>query len=193
MVKFSDLVRGLSTIFKNNFPTYNIYAEPITQNIKRPAFHINAIPIASNNFNEYYREQNCLVDITYFSDEQADLQSHLKNLDMSNTIQTVLNTDIKVLDRNINLQNLEYNWDDARLLHTTFELMWYNENEVTEAYLNSHQVMEHFEIEIDGNVCYEYFITLDGEVFKTKKGDTFYVKCSDDEINLLREQNKIVI
>ena len=193
MVKFSDLVNGISKILKTNFANCNIYVEPITQNIKRPAFHINAIPLATDNFNEYYREQQCLVDITYFSKEQADLQSHLKNLDMANTLQTVLNTDIKVLDRNINLQGLEYNWDDARLLHTTFTLMWYNENEVTEAYLNSHELMEHFTIDFEVNGCYEYFVTSEGEVFKTKFGETFYVRCTDKEIEMLRNSNKIVI
>lgn len=193
MIKYTDLVNGLVKILSTNFPTYNVYKEPIIQNIKRPAFHINVLPIASNNFNEYYREQTCLVDITYFSDEQADLQSHLKNLEMTNSLQTVLNTDIKVLDRNINLQELDFTWDDERVLHTQFNLMWYNENEVTKAYLDSHVVMEHFEITFDTIGCYEYFITTDGEVFKTKKGEIFYVKCTDVEIEMLRDQNKIVI
>lgn len=190
MIKFNDLVNGLSKILKTNFPTYKIYTEEIKEGLKRPAFHILTMPLTSNNFNQYYREQQCLIDISYFSDEKSDLQSNIMNLEMSNKLQTVLNTELKVLDRDLNIQELQFETVE-RVLHTTFTLIWYNENEVTKAYLDSHVIMEHFTITFDG-LCYEYLVTSTGEVFKTKDG-IFYVKCTDAEIMELRDRNKIVI
>lgn len=191
MLKFNDVVNGLCEILSSNFITYNIYTEEIIQELIRPAFHINVIPITSNNFNEYYREQQCIVDISYFSDEDTDLQSNAKNLEMSNNLQSVLNTDLKILDRNLHLQELQFDTID-KVLHTILTLMWYNENEVTQAYLDQFQIMQHFEINIDATQCYEYFVTSLGEVFRaTKTG--FFVKCDDAEIEMLRDRNKIII
>lgn len=191
IVTFNDIVNGLKLILSTNFIDYNIYFEEIKQEMARPAFHINMMPLTSNNFNQYYREQRCLVDISYFSEESTDLQSNFKNLEMSNKIQSVLNTDIKVLDRNLNLQELEFETVD-RILHTTFNLMWYNENEVTQAYLNQFQLMEHFTVTFENDICYEYYVTSLGEVFKASDGD-FYIKCTDAEIEMLRDRNLIKI
>lgn len=191
MIKFNDLLNGLKKILSDNFKDHKVYSEKIIQKINRPAFHINLMPLVSNNFNIYYREQRAMVDISYFSDEPPDLQSSVKNFDMANILQSVLNTDIKVLDRNLNLQGLEFEIID-RVLHTTFELMWYNENEVTQAYLNQFQIMEHFTVEVDAFNCFEYFVTNLNEVFKAIN-QGFYVKCTDAEIEMLRDRNLIKI
>lgn len=190
MIKFNDLKNGLTKILSSNFAGHTVYTEEIKQGIKRPAFHINIIPLTSNNFNVYYREQQAMVDIAYFSDEKPDLQSNMKNFEMANALETALNTDIKVLDRNLNLQELEFDTVD-RVLHTTFTLMWYNENEVTKAFIESHQVMERFTIDIVGG-CIEYIVTSDAEVYKSSDGD-FYVLCTDAEIEMLRDRNMIKI
>lgn len=191
MIKFNDLVNGLQNILESNFVGYKVYFEEIKQHMQRPAFHINVIPLASNNFNMYYREQQCLIDIAYFSNEKPDLQSNTSNLEIANRLQSVLNMDIKVLDRNINLQELQFETID-RVLHTTFTLMWYNENEVTQAYLNQFTIMQHFTIEFSATDCKEYIVTSQGEVFRASDGG-FYIKCTDAEIEMLRDRNKIVI
>lgn len=190
MVKFEDLSNGICKILKTSFPTHKIYTEEIKQGMQRPSFFVSIIPLASDNFNTYYREQRAMVDISYFSEEKSDLQSNKKNFEMAHKLQSVLNTDLKILDRNLNLQELEYETVE-RVLHTTFNLMWYNENEVTKTYFDTFQLMEHFTVEfIKG--CYEYYVTSEGEVYKTLNGD-FYVKCTDSEIEMLRDRNLIKI
>ncbi len=189
-VKFNDLVNGLSKILKTNFPNYKIYADEIIQGFQRPAFHINLQPLSSNNFNQYYREQNVLIDITYFSDSAKDLQLQKDNFEMANNLENVLNTDLKVLDRNLNIQELEFDVVD-KILHTTINLMWYNENEVTKAYLNQFQIMQHFYLTIN-NECWQYYVTSTGDIYKTVNGD-FFVKCIDNEIAMLRDQELIKI
>jgi len=147
LVKFNDLLNGLKTILFNAFSGHAIYSEEITQGMKRPSFHINLKPLSSINFNDYYRQQRALIDISYFSDEAADLQSNLKNFAMANNLESVLNTDIKVLDRNLNLQELEFETVD-RVLHSTFTLLWYNENEVTQAFLNQFNIVQEIVVDI---------------------------------------------
>ena len=191
MVKFSDLLNGLKTILFNNFSGHRIYSEAIAQDLKRPSFFIQLMPLSSKNFNEYYREQRALVDISYYSDEAPDLQSNFKNFEMANAMQSVLNTDIKVLDRNLNLQELEFETVD-RVLHSTFTLIWYNENEVTQAYLNQFQVMQHFTISLHEATEFEYFVMDNGEIYKLTR-DGFYVLCTDEEIEELRDENLIKI
>jgi len=191
MVKFSDLLNGLTKILFTNFAGHKIYSEEIVQGMKRPSFFIQLMPLSSLNFNEYYREQRALVDISYFSDEAPDLQSNLKNFEMANAMQSVLNTDIKVLDRNLNLQELEFETVD-RVLHSTFTLIWYNENEVTQAYLNQFQVMEHFTISLHKATETQYFVMDNGEVYKLTR-DGFYVLCTVEEVEELRDENLIKI
>lgn len=191
MVKFSDLLNGLKTILFNNFTGHTIYSEEIKQGMKRPSFFIQLMPLVSHNFNEYYREQRALVDISYYSDEKPDLQSNFKNFEMANNLESVLNTDIKVLDRNLNLKELEFETVE-RVLHSTFTLIWYNENEVTQAYLNQFQVMQHFTVRLHEASEFEYFVMDNGEVFKLTH-DGFYVKCTDEEIEMLRDENLIKI
>lgn len=190
-IKFNDLLNGLKKILKTNFPEYKIYTEEVIQNLTRPCFHINLMPLTSNNFNKYYREQKALVDISYFSDEKKDLQTNYKNFDMMNKLQNVINTDIKVLDRNINMQELEFDTID-KVLHTMFNLSWYNENEVTQSYINQFKIMQevHINENVIGNTC--VIITSNGEVFKTSEGG-FYARCTPDEIIILRDSGYIKI
>ena len=119
MVKYLDMVRAIAKLLKTSFPTYNIYTEEIKQGMKRPAFHINLMPQSSVNFNRYYREQRILVDVSYFSEEDPDLQSSQKNLDMANILQNVFNLGIPALDNVVFLGGLTFNVVD-RVLHTTF-------------------------------------------------------------------------
>lgn len=191
MIKFNELLSGITRILKDNFRDHTIYKEEIKQDMTRPAFHVNMMPLSSTNFNKYYREQRVLIDISYFSDDMPDLQKRTANFDMMNKLQSVLNTDIKVLDRNINLQELEFDTVD-RVLHTTFNLMWYNENEVTQAYLDQFQIMQHFTVEFDATDFEEYLVTSTGEVYKTSEGG-FYIACTDSEIEMLRDRNLIKI
>lgn len=188
---FNDLTNGLAKILKNSFPTYKIYSEEIRQGIKRPALHINVMPLASNNFNKYYREQRALVDISFFSDESPDLQSNLSNLTIANVMQNALNTELKILDRSINLQELEYEAVDG-IFHTTFNLMWYNRNEVTEAYLAQFPKVQKVIInsEVFGNSC--LFITNNGDVYKTSEGG-FYTLCTSNEVVELRNAGYITL
>jgi len=190
LVKFSDLLNGLKTILFNNFTGHRIYSEAIAQDLKRPSFFIQLFPLSSKNFNEYYREQRALIDISYYSDEGPDLQSNFKNFEMANAMQSVLNTDIKVLDRNLNMQELEFETVD-RVLHSTFSLSWYNENEVTQAYLNQFQVMQEFELSIN-EVTNMYYVTNESQVFKATDNG-FYAKVADEEIETLRDSNLIKI
>lgn len=182
MIKFSDIVRHLSKLLKGSFPTYNIYTEEIIENVKRPAFHINLMPESSSNFNIYYREQACMVDISYFSDEKPDLQSRLKNMDMCNTLQGILNTNLSVLDRKLIINNLTFDIVD-RVLHTTFTLLWYNENEVTQAYINQHKIISEVifndGFSVIGTNC--VLLTADGKYYKVIDGE-FYIECTPDEI-----------
>lgn len=195
MITFNDIPNAISATLTKAFPTHTKYFEEITQKIHRPAFHINVMPESSVNFNKYYREQNLLVDITYFSDEQPALQSKTDNFDMINKLQNVLNMSLEVKDRKLNIQQLNFDIID-RLLHATFNLMWYNENEVTEAYLNTLSIIK--EVIINGDVthevkeCQKVLITKDGEVFKTIDGN-FYVRCSDEEVTQLIKDGLINI
>ena len=191
MVGFNDLLNGLKKILSSNFTGHAIYSEEIKQGMKRPSFFIQVMPLSSLNFNEYYREQRALVDISYFSDEPADLQSNSKNFAMTNNLEAVLNTDIKVLDRNFNLQELEFETVD-RVLHSTFNLLWYNENEVTQAYLNQFQIMQTFTVSVNEATEYVYYVTSDSQVFKATN-DGYYAKVTDSEIAALRDENLIKI
>lgn len=159
--------------------------------MQRPSFQIQLMPLVSRNFNEYYREQRALIDISYYSDEKPDLQSNFKNFAMANSLENVLNTDIKVLDRNLDLQELEFETVD-RVLHSTFNLIWYNENEVTQAYLNQFQIMQEFAFTIENEAEYIYYVTNDAQVFKATN-DGFYAKVADEEIETLRDSNLIKI
>jgi len=190
-IKFNDLVNGISKILKTNFPTHKIYTEEIIQKLERPCFHINTKPLKSNNFNKYFREQRVLVDISYFSDEKKDLQTNGNNFNMMNNLETVINTDIKVLDRNLNVQELEFDTID-KVMHAMFNLTWYNENEVTQTYINQFQIMQYVHINenVIGNLC--VIITSNGEVFKTNEGG-FYIRCTPDEIVALRDNGYIKI
>ena len=191
MVKFNDLLNGLKTILFNNFTGHAIYSEEITQGMKRPSFFIQLMPLSSLNFNDYYRQQRALIDISYFSDEAADLQSNFKNFEMANNLEAVLNTDIKVLDRNLNLQELEFETVD-RILHSTFTLLWYNENEVTKAYLNQFNIVQEIVVDIGQATESQYSVTEFGEVYKSTN-DGYYTKSTDAEIEMLRDENLIKI
>jgi len=191
LVKFNDLLNGLKTILFNNFTGHAIYSEEITQGMKRPSFFIQLMPLSSLNFNDYYRQQRALIDISYFSDEAADLQSNFKNFEMANNLEAVLNTDIKVLDRNLNLQELEFETVD-RILHSTFTLLWYNENEVTKAYLNQFNIVQEIVVDIGQATESQYSVTEFGEVYKSTN-DGYYTKSTDAEIEMLRDENLIKI
>jgi len=141
VVKFSDLLNGLKKVLSTNFVGHTIYSEAVIEGMARPSFFIQLMPLTSTQFNDYYREQKVLIDISYYSDEPADLQSNLKNFTMANLIENALNGNIKVLDRNLNVQELEFETVD-RVLHSTFNLLWYNENIVTQAYLDEHEVAQ---------------------------------------------------
>ena len=188
---FNDLTNGLAKILKNSFPDYKIYTEEIRQGIKRPALFINVMPLASNNFNKYYREQRALVDISFFSDESPDLQSNVSNLTIANSIQNALNTELKILDRSINLQELEYETVD-KVFHTTFNLLWYNRNEVTEAYLAQFPKVEKVTVnsEIYGNNS--LYVASNGDVYKISEGG-YYTLCTDEELIELREAGYIIL
>lgn len=140
-VKYTDIVSAIKSLLHTGFPTYTIYSEEITEGMKRPAFHINLLPETSTNFNKFYRDQLVMVDISYFSDEPVDLQSKVKNLDMAYKLQDIFDMSLSVLDRAIHVDNLTYEITDDRVLHTTFNLSWYNENEVTEKELETHPLI----------------------------------------------------
>jgi len=141
VVKFSDLLNGLKKVLHDNFIGHTIYTEPIIEGQKRPSFMIQLMPLTSTNFNDYYREQKVLIDISYFSNEPADLQSNLKNFEMANLLENAFDGGIKVLDRILNLQELDFNIVE-RVLHSTFNLLWYNENVATQAYLDEHKIAQ---------------------------------------------------
>jgi len=141
LVGFVDVLNGLKKVLSTNFVGHAIYSEPIAEGMTRPAFFIQLLPVLSSNFNDYYREQRALIDISYFSDEPPDLQSNVKNFTMANLLENALNNGIKVLDRNLNVQDLEFETVD-RVLHSTINLLWYNENVATQAYLDSHENMQ---------------------------------------------------
>ena len=124
-----------------NFVGHAIYSEPVIEGMTRPSFSIQLMPLTSTNFNDYYREQKVLIDISYYSDEPADLQSNSKNFEMANLLENAFNGGIKVLDRILNLQELDFNIVE-RVLHSTFTVLWYNENIVTQAYLDEHKVAQ---------------------------------------------------
>lgn len=172
-VKYNDLASGISKILKTALPTYKMYTEPITQNLVRPAFFINVIPVSCLNQNIYFREQRALIDISYFSDELPDLQSNKKNNAMANSLENILNCDLKILDRNLNLSEIEFNTED-RVLHATFSLMWYNENEVTEAYLAGFQIMQ--KVYIEGDLV----VMTENGVYKSQ--GKFYAQCTDADV-----------
>lgn len=157
----------------------------------RPAIFVNVMPISSNNFNAYYREQRALVDLSFFSDTAPDLASNAQNLEIANTIQNVLNTELKILDRSINLQELEFDTVD-RIFHTTFNLMWYNNNEVTETYLGQFPNVQ--EIHISGYTDGDYYVymTSEGEVYKKSEGG-FYILLTAAEVTILRDDGYIII
>lgn len=146
IANFIDVLNGISKTLKDSFKNHEIYVEEIRENMVRPSFFIALIPESSFNFNKYYRQQNILVDISYFSESDPDLQSNIENLSMANEIQNVLNTGIKVLDREINLQELQFDVID-RVLHATFNLMWYNVNEITQAELDKYKLMQDIQFE----------------------------------------------
>lgn len=140
-VKYTDIVSAVKLLLHTGFPTYTIYSEEITEGMKRPAFHINLLPETSTNFNKFYRDQLVMVDISYFSDEPVDLQSKAKNLDMAYKLQDIFDMSLSVLDRAIHVDNLTYEITDDKVLHTTFNLSWFNENEVTEKELETHPLI----------------------------------------------------
>jgi len=131
----------MKKVLSTNFAGHAIYSEAVIENMARPSFFIQLMPLNSTQFNEYYREQKVLIDISYFSDEPADLQSNLKNFEMANLLENALNNGIKVLDRVLNLQELDFNIVE-RVLHSTFTVLWYNENVVTQAYLDEHKIAQ---------------------------------------------------
>lgn len=190
-VTYNDVVNHVKLVLSKSFTDYSIYSEEVKEGMKRPAFHINLLPEMSINFNKYYREQNVLVDVAYFSDEEEDLQSKEKNLDMASKLQNVFNMDLKVLDRFLNIQNLTYDIVD-RVLHTTFNLSWFNENEVTENYLKQFNIIKQVNFAdgfgVSSAKC--VIITSDGRVFKAVDGG-FYVECTADEIKSLKDQGII--
>lgn len=137
-IKYTDIVTAVKGLLHTGFPAYTIYSEEIKEGMKRPAFHINLLPETSTNFNKFYRDQLVMVDISYFSDEPVDLQSKGNNLDMAYKLQDIFDMSLSVMDRAIHIDNLTYEITDDRVLHTTFNLSWYNENEVTEKELETH-------------------------------------------------------
>lgn len=189
MVTFNDVVNHIIKLLKSKFPTYKIYSDEIIENMTRPAFHVNLLPEQSINFNSYYRNQNCLVDISFFSNEEMDLQSKEKNLDMLHQLENVFNMEIFVKDRYLNINDLTCDIVD-KVLHTTFNLMWYNENEVTLDYLNQFGIMKTFYINNEIIECKSLLITSDGNIYKTIDGE-FYMQCTDDEVQKLKENNLI--
>lgn len=177
-IKYNDIVNHLKKLLKTNFPTYKIYSDEIKENMIRPAFHINLMPETSINFNVFYREQNVLIDISYFSDDLPDMQSKTKNLDMANTLQNIFNTDIKIYDNYINVSELDFDIVD-RVLHTTFNLMWYNNNEITQADLDKLEDM-HTVIFADGLTITDYL--------KLKEANQLYVNTSANEQIFVKEE-----
>jgi hypothetical protein len=172
-LSYNDIGEGISKILKAAFPTYKMFFEPVTSGMQRPSFFINTIPVSCLNQNIYFREQRALIDINYFSDELPDLQSNKKNNAMANSLENILNCDLKILDRNLNLSEIEFNTQD-RVLHATFTLMWYNENEVTEAYLAGFQIMQ--KVYIDGDLV----VMTENGVYKSQ--GKFYIQCTDADV-----------
>lgn len=177
-IKFKDLINALSKVLSTNFKDYSIYIEDVEQNMKVPAFHINVLPVSSSNFNIYYREQLVLVDITFFSSKWLSKRVKKENLEMANKLQEVLNTDLQVLDRRLNIKKVEQNIVE-NVLHTTFELVWYNINEVTQAYIESLDIMQvvYINIELE-NLC--VVITSDDKIYKQSQGN-YYILCDAEE------------
>jgi len=141
VIKFTDLLNGLKKVLHDNFVGHTVYTEPIIEGQKRPSFSINLMPLSSNDFNDYYKEQKALVDISYYSSEGADLQSNLSNLTMINLQETAFNGGLTVLDRVFRLEGLSFNIVE-RVLHSTFTIIWYNVNEATQTYLDEHENMQ---------------------------------------------------
>lgn len=180
MVKYNDVSNALCKLLKTKFPTFNIYTEEIVQSLKRPCFHVAVIPVTSTTYSVHYNEENVIIDIAYFSDEKPDLQSEWANNDMANTLRKVLNDGFQVLDRYLKIEQLNFDIVD-KVLHTSFNLMWYNINEVTLEYLESFDIMQRFNVSNNKEVL----ILLDNSIYISTNDDK-YVLSSESEIESYR-------
>ena len=187
MITYNDVVNYISKLLSTKFVNYEIYTDEIIEDMKRPAFHINLLPEQSINFNSYYREENCMIDISYFSDESVDLQSKEINFNMLHQLQNIFNMNILVKDRNLNIENLTFDIID-KILHITFNLMWYNENMVTLDYLSQFEIMKVFYIDNEIIDCKNIITTKNGDIYKSLD-ENLYTQCTDDEVKTLKENN----
>ena len=144
-IEFIDIINAITKTLSDRFPDNQIYIDEIEENMITPCFQINLMPLTIVNENNLYRQQNVLIDISYITDTNAQLSNKNKCLEMSNKLQNVLNEGISVLDNFIDIQELEFDIVD-KILHTTFYLMWYNNNEVTENELDKYKIMQEFTI-----------------------------------------------
>lgn len=193
-VSYQDIVNHIKKLLSANFVDYHIYDDAVRENMKRPSFNINLLPEMSSNFNRFYREQTVMVDVAYFSEEESDLQSKAKNLDMAYKLQNVFNYSLSVLDRNLHIDNLTYNITDDRVLHVIFNLNWFNENEVTVEWLKQFNIIKeiHFRdgFSIFSSKC--AIITSDGKYYRAIDGG-FYVECTPEEVALLKSEYNLTM
>jgi hypothetical protein len=110
MTTYSEILKSINLILKNNFPGVNRPAADIQSGFKKPAFFTQLMPINENDYEDYI-EKLVMVNINYFS----ELKTNEDNIAMLDTLNSVFKNKLKVGERTLNLGDKRYNVVDNTL------------------------------------------------------------------------------
>lgn len=116
MITLLDIQKSISRKLNSKFSDHYIYVEEVKKGKKVPSFFINIMPVNTDNF-ATYKDKLVNIDIMYFGKNETNEE----NLNMTNSLESLFNMTLKIQDREITIQSLNFKTVD-NILHCGFSL-----------------------------------------------------------------------
>lgn len=104
MITFKDIKDAITLKLSQEFSQIKIHDEKIQQGFKPPAFFIQLIPINTTRAGRVTKNPTIIVDVHYFPKEECNDEIY----DMAESLEKSFKFSIRVKDRLLHIQKIEY-------------------------------------------------------------------------------------
>jgi hypothetical protein len=129
MIKLVEVQNEIYNKLNTDFPTHQIYVGEMPQEIIKPAFFMQILPISTIMENQYHRTRKIHVKIRYFSPNGA----YLENLEMADQLSEVILPVLVVGDRKLIIYKIQTSMID-NILNFAFNIEFEDSIDETKAY-----------------------------------------------------------
>ncbi|MBB6217493.1 hypothetical protein HNQ80_003614 [Anaerosolibacter carboniphilus] len=129
MIKLVEIQNEIYSKLNTEFPTYHIYVGEIPQEITRPAFFMQILPLSTITENQYHRTRKIHIRIRYYSPNGT----YLESLEMADQLNEVIGAVLVAGDRRLIIHKIRTSMID-NVLNFAFNLEFEDSIDETKTY-----------------------------------------------------------